>query len=1234
MITVFRSLLLILFLLEISTNAFTQSQPIDYSQQLKMPNVLPASPDAAALRKFGNIPVSYSTGVPEISIPIYTIKCATLNWPVSLSYHAAGIKVDEIASSAGLGWSLIAPGVITRSVSGLADETSSGEPVYSNSTNYYTTNPDYLIDVVNGYKDSEFDIFNFNFNGKSGKFIIKQDGGIFQIPNSDLKITYTANLSSFTITDEGGITYLFDQKERTTSQTYPVSTYTDNISAWYLSKVEMPDKNNTVQFTYGFAGYSTQLFNSSSQAIGSKYYQVPGAGVGITQVNTRSYTTNSTTTGVLKLTAISFPNGALVCSYDAAARADIGAGSNVTNKLSAITVNQVINSIPIQIKKLSLFQSYFIYHPGQGQNTPNDYRLRLDSLYEFGISTATYPQKYRFEYNAAPMVPQGNFGQDKWGFNNGQWQNPSLLQSQSVYFNSEYHNANYNIGDANRDVDTNQMKACMLTAINWPTGGKTAFTYEAHVYNDWQTALTSSEYETHVFGDQNPQVSSTTFIYPQPTVDEMPRAIVTMSKYNFAGVYDPSYVTIKDLTTGVEVYRQNQMSPTQDISSDAAIALIGGHSYELKAYVFTNISNYQLTAAIKVKWSNSLNQPDIKKGGGLRIKEIKNYTGNGKLAGTETYIYDTAVTLNTCNIINRTYSEITYRLGSIPAGFIFCSFNFSPVCRVYHSGPVYPVSTAMGSPMLYRKVQKITTDSLTGAINGKTEYSYDISFDQWDGGTGSFKMIPFISNDWKNGFLTSEANYKYSNANYSLVKKTENKYSEYKAAQLTALRIEASYVFEGCRTVSPVSEAAANDAVYHPYYYRTGSKKLTESIETLYDDNQNQIVTHTYNDYLSDKYDFATKFTVIDSKGSYDSVTFKRPSDFSAPGNVYEKMEQSNIIAPVIEQKSYNGPTLLNTVKNNYRAWYFNVIAPDSIQASVLNNPLETRLKYFAYDGYNNLLSVSKSKDAITSYIWGYNNAYPVAEAINADNNSIAYTSFETSDAGGWTGITTPGYTINGSMTGQKALTQNGFSFSKYLITAGTYIVSYWSKNGAYWVNGTTGASLRIINGWTLYEHKVAISSFQNITISGSGSIDELRLYPLGAQMKTYTYEPLIGVSSQCDINNNITYYNYDNLSRLAFIRDDNKNVLKRICYNYNGQPVECSMYGNIVKTGTFTKNSCIYPANGSAVTYTVPANTYYASLQTDADALAQNDVNANGQVYANQMGACVAPQITISCQN
>src|SRR5882724_12246390 len=81
----------------------------------------PASPNAASLGKYGEVPVSLSTGVPNINIPLYEVKTGNISLPISIDYHAGGIKVEERASWVGLGWSLNAGGVITRVCRGTPD---------------------------------------------------------------------------------------------------------------------------------------------------------------------------------------------------------------------------------------------------------------------------------------------------------------------------------------------------------------------------------------------------------------------------------------------------------------------------------------------------------------------------------------------------------------------------------------------------------------------------------------------------------------------------------------------------------------------------------------------------------------------------------------------------------------------------------------------------------------------------------------------------------------------------------------------------------------------------------------------------------------------------------------------------------------------------------------------------------------------------------------------------------
>jgi hypothetical protein len=135
-----------------------------------------------------------------------------------------------------------------------------------------------------------------------------------------------------------------------------------------------------------------------------------------------------------------------------------------------------------------------------------------------------------------------------------------------------------------------------------------------------------------------------------------------------------------------------------------------------------------------------------------------------------------------------------------------------------------------------------------------------------------------------------------------------------------------------------------------------------------------------------------------------------------------------------------------------------------------------------------------------------------------------------------------------------------------------------------------------------------------------------LRLYPEEARMTSYTYAPLVGVTSKCDINNNIVYHEYDMFNRLSLVRDLDLRILKKYCYGNAGQQEDCSgqTFFSIEKTNNYTRNNCGTGYSGSSVTYTVPTGTYISSVsQAIANQMAQDDLDANGQVYANINGVC-----------
>lgn len=107
----------IILLLLCSPGIFCQS-PIE----ITVPKITPVSPEAAGIAKYATYPVDYCTGIPAITIPLYDIVSRDLVLPISLSYHASGLKPREESGWVGSGWTLNAVPSVVRTINGLPDD--------------------------------------------------------------------------------------------------------------------------------------------------------------------------------------------------------------------------------------------------------------------------------------------------------------------------------------------------------------------------------------------------------------------------------------------------------------------------------------------------------------------------------------------------------------------------------------------------------------------------------------------------------------------------------------------------------------------------------------------------------------------------------------------------------------------------------------------------------------------------------------------------------------------------------------------------------------------------------------------------------------------------------------------------------------------------------------------------------------------------------------------------------
>jgi len=73
-----------LFIFGSNLYAQTTTQP-DLNKSL-----IPPSPEAASLGKFGILPVTLYEGMPNRNVPIYEVKVGKLNLPISLNYNYNG----------------------------------------------------------------------------------------------------------------------------------------------------------------------------------------------------------------------------------------------------------------------------------------------------------------------------------------------------------------------------------------------------------------------------------------------------------------------------------------------------------------------------------------------------------------------------------------------------------------------------------------------------------------------------------------------------------------------------------------------------------------------------------------------------------------------------------------------------------------------------------------------------------------------------------------------------------------------------------------------------------------------------------------------------------------------------------------------------------------------------------------------------------------------------------------
>lgn len=295
----------------------------------------------------------------------------------------------------------------------------------------------------------------------------------------------------------------------------------------------------------------------------------------------------------------------------------------------------------------------------------------------------------------------------------------------------------------------------------------------------------------------------------------------------------------------------------------------------------------------------------------------------------------------------------------------------------------------------------------------------------------------------------------------------------------------------------------------------------------------------------------------IDSKGETITRKLYYPSEADSLSNpslsggqllLLSDMVSKNRIEYRISEEVYRSGQLVDGTRTTFGSYHSKYHLPNEIHDLDRGNGYVKVSDILNYDTSGNVLELRKEHDLTYAYVWGYNQLYPIAKVQNADYASIAYTSFEPESKGNWDYLNAG--VLNGEgVTGNKAYSLSTANIQRTGLNTGIgYVLSYWHKNNSGSVSAG-GTAMLSKNGWTLYQ--IELTGISSLTISGTGIVDELRLYPKNAQMTTFTYDPMYGITSQCDVNDRITYYEYDGVGRLILVRDRDLNILKSYNYQY-----------------------------------------------------------------------------------
>lgn len=1140
--------------LAISLLAATLANAQGQSPEIKtdMPTILPPSPTVAALMRFEEVPVSNYTGVPDISIPIFSTatRSKDIGLDISLKYSPSGIAADAVASDVGLGWSLFAGGTISRTVRGMPDEIflmDSKIGLYHNSVPNQANNYDQALQYLQdenatmqqyeigneylwnaqfkGVLDTEHDLWQFNFMGHSGRFYIKKDRttGALEVKGLEdtrLKVTntYAAGYvpTGFTVYDEKGYRFVFDVIETTTSHS---TTFTEPYastdlgssmtktfsyrSAFHLSKIFDNQNNVLAEFIYN-PGTIKEIAIDHSQTQNIQDYmgntmlsidyfvsqQMPMKNFSPLPKSVSN--SNQRNTLVKKLQKIEVKGIANIDFEYVRGRSD----ENLHRPDSAFAFRGITvrdwNGIPI--KRLALEQDYQSF-------IKRRMLLRKVSTENFTDARKEVRELY---YNPGSYSGTGIKGKDYWGYFNAV--EPCAI-------------------DAFQEPSPTVCIANALQKMTLPTGGCVLFDFESNQYSSIGN-VPLSNFEGNRDNWTSELLEYNFSLAPQEVQQALPFSATEDRRVTFYPMLSPTDIEYKGFTIYIDgVAQPGSLYCEGDGQQMCCInyVLLKGKQYSIKFWL-VDINHQQDRETLQVEYhSRVLPGKQYAYGGGIRIGRI-GYFDNSAVPQSfyDNYVYNSN--------LHRPSKEVNYDYRS-----------FADPSR--SSG-----SLSFAVPKFsYRKWKRECY--WVSAFNTEFHYKNDENAFVYDVHTSFNNLQPVRTQGADVGYSNVSV-YETGNGRreyeYSSPMQYPETFSEYNLAPPFLPTENHDY-----KRGNPLKERTFDDA----------NRKLTES-EYFYDFDE-YLETTGFRTYYTQEYvqgnqkpkNYLDFRNILINCEQYPG-NMGLPQQFETCFCYFGSVRDFVGFLPIRE--AFGWARLSSKVTRNHFYEAGNAGTVESSEAYTYN-PLNRRIatltssdevdtdqtRYFYHAGNSPL---SQNRISEIERVEAYRNGEPVSAT------SIAYSASWPANA---SYLPQAVLTAKGSAAPEARLRYNAYDAHGNVLEAQqeggmrvSYIWGYSSSLPVARIDNMAHASIPQGLADAIRQASDAVPYDEGALLQ---ALDTLRDHPsmAGAMVTTQTYRRLVGPTTTTDPRGNRTRYAYDGFGRLTEVRDHSGNLLSENQYHY-----------------------------------------------------------------------------------